>query len=152
VKQTRVTPQFVELIPIHLEDGVLYISEIYGTAIHKCCCGCGQEVVTPLSSAQWRLRHNGDIVTLYPSIGNWNFHCRSHYWIRQNRIEWAGSMTDRQISLLQERDRHDIESLTIKSNLRKFGKATVQSNPTKKADEKPKRRLWQCLLEWLTRL
>ena len=39
MKQATVIPQYVELMPGQLEDGVLYISEKYGTAIHKCCCG-----------------------------------------------------------------------------------------------------------------
>lgn len=56
--------------------------------------------------------------TLSPSIGNWNFRCRSHYWIRQNRVEWVGSMTERQIRLVQDRDRCDIESFTKQPNLR----------------------------------
>ena len=46
IKQIR--PESVEFIPEHIEEGVLYISELYRTAVHKCCCGCGQEVVTPL--------------------------------------------------------------------------------------------------------
>ncbi len=147
MKQSKLVPQFIELIPAKLEDGILYISEKYGTAIHKCCCGCGHEVVTPLSPAQWQLRRIGDTVTLSPSIGNWNFNCRSHYWIRQNRVEWAGSMTERQIRLVQERDRRDIESFAKQSNLRKFSKPV----PNIKPDEKLKRRIWQQLLDWLTK-
>lgn len=151
MKQSSIIPKFVEYIPTQLEDRVLYISEKYETAIHKCCCGCGQEVVTPLSPVQWQLRRAGDKVTLSPSIGNWNFRCRSHYWIKQNCVEWAGSMTDRQISLVQERDCRDIESFTRQSNLRKFGKATDQSTPNIKAEEKLKHGLWQRLLAWLSR-
>jgi hypothetical protein len=150
VKQTRITPKFVELIPTHLEVGVLYISEKYGTAIHKCCCGCGQEVVTPLSTAQWQLRRAGDTVTLSPSIGNWNFCCRSHYWIRQNRVEWAGSMSERQIRFVQERDHRDLENFTKQSNLRKLSKATNLPEQNKKPDDKSKRGIWQRLLDWLT--
>ncbi len=151
MKQSRLVPQFIEMIPTQLEDGVLYISEKYGTAIHKCCCGCGHEVVTPLSPAQWQLRRNGDAVTLSPSIGNWNFNCRSHYWIRQNRVEWAGSMTERQIRLVQERDRRDIESFTKQTNLRKFSKDRTLPLPNIKPDEKSKRGIWQQFLDWLTK-
>ena len=32
-----------------------------------------------------------DTVSLHPSIGNWSFPCRSHYWIRGNRVVWAGA-------------------------------------------------------------
>lgn len=148
MKQSRITPRFVELIPTHLEDGVLYISEKHGIVIHKCCCGCGQEVVTPLSPAQWQVRRAGDKVTLSPSIGNWNFRCRSHYWIKQNHVEWAGSMTDRQIRLVQERDRRDLQKLTQQSNVRKFGHETVAGYQNQNNAKKANRGLWQRLLNW----
>lgn len=119
MKQATVIPQFVELMPDQLEDGVLYISEKYGTAIHKCCCGCGQKVVTPLSPAKWQLRRSGEAVTLYPSIGNWNFSCQSHYWIRRNRVEWAGLMTEQQIRRVQERDKRDSQRYVEQVNARK---------------------------------
>lgn len=78
--------KFVEFIPEVLEDGVLYITLEYATALHKCVCGCGNEVVTPLSPKDWKLIFNGKAVSLYPSIGNWRFPCRSHYWIENNQI------------------------------------------------------------------
>ncbi len=76
--------KFVEFIPDRIEDGLLYISVQYCTAIHKCVCGCGNEVVTPLSPTDWRLTFDGISISLYPSIGNWNFDCQSHYWIKNN--------------------------------------------------------------------
>lgn len=96
--------KFVEFIPEDVEEGLLYISIEYCTAIHKCVCGCGNEVVTPLSPTDWRLTFNGKSVTLYPSIGNWNFNCQSHYWIRNNKIEFAGNWTDMEIRLGREKD------------------------------------------------
>jgi len=44
----NITHKFVEFIPEKIEEGVLYISIQYCTAIHNCVCGCGNEVVTPL--------------------------------------------------------------------------------------------------------
>jgi len=79
--------KFVEFIPDVLEDGILYISIEYCTAIHKCVCGCGNEVVTPLSPNDWELTFNGKSVSLYPSIGNWNFDCKSHYWIKNSIVK-----------------------------------------------------------------
>jgi uncharacterized protein DUF6527 len=107
VKVASIVPVFVEFVPEALEEGVLYISETYATAIHKCCCGCGEEVVTPLSSVDWELQRRGDVVSLWPSIGNWNYACKSHYWIRRNRVQWAASMSDAQIRRLQARERWD---------------------------------------------
>lgn len=96
--------KFVEFIPEKVEEGILYVSIEYCTAIHKCVCGCGNEVVTPLSPTDWKLTFNGKSVTLHPSIGNWNFDCQSHYWIKNNKIEFAGSWTEREIRLGREND------------------------------------------------
>ena len=81
--------RFVEIIPDAVEDDVLYISLKYCTAIHKCACGCGNEVVTPISPTDWKLIFDGKTVSLSPSIGNWNFNCQSHYWIKRNEIVYA---------------------------------------------------------------
>lgn len=78
--------KFVETIPEELDQGVLYISIEYCTAIHKCVCGCDNEVVTPLSPIDWKFTFNGKSISLYPSIGNWNFDCQSHYWIENSKI------------------------------------------------------------------
>ena|SRR5436190_220592 len=79
------THKFVEFMPERLEPDVLYVSLRFSLVSHLCACGCGQEVVTPLSPKDWQLIFNGETVSLYPSIGNWAFKCRSHYWIEQNR-------------------------------------------------------------------
>lgn len=88
MKTTKLKLQFVELIPRQLEDSTLYISISYDTAVHKCACGCGKEVVTPLSKNGWSFTYNGEDVSLDPSIGNFKFDCKSHYWIRNSQIEW----------------------------------------------------------------
>lgn len=90
--------RFIEFIPDQLQEGVIYISVEYCTAIHLCVCGCRNKVVTPFSPNDWKLTFDGKTVTLYPSIGNWNFECRSHYWIRKNQVEWSGSWSDDNIS------------------------------------------------------
>lgn len=119
MRRTSIRPVDVELIPDTLEDGVLYISERYQIATHKCCCGCGEEVVTPLSPADWKLVRNGDNVSLSPSIGNWSFACRSHYFIRGNRVDWAGNMTRKQIEAVQALDKADkVAYIAEKNRLR----------------------------------
>jgi hypothetical protein len=89
--------RFLERIPELLEDGVLYVSIEFCVALHRCCCGCGSEVVTPLSPTDWQLTFNGESVTLYPSIGNWSLPCRSHYWIRNNHVTWAEAWSEEKI-------------------------------------------------------
>ncbi len=78
--------EFVEFIPEKLEKGVIYITMKYATAVHLCACGCKNQVITPFSKNDWKLIFDGDTITLTPSIGNWNFECQSHYWIRRNKI------------------------------------------------------------------
>lgn len=96
--------EFVEYIPEDIKDGKIYISILFKTAVHKCCCGCGKEVVTPLSPTGWEFTFNGETISLYPSIGNWSFECQSHYWIRRNRIEWSYQFSKRQIETARDRD------------------------------------------------
>jgi hypothetical protein len=98
------THKFVENIPKLLEDGVIYISLEYATAIHKCACGCGNEVVTPLSPTDWKLMFNGETISLYPSIGNWSFSCQSHYWVTENNIRWAPKWSEEEIKQGREYD------------------------------------------------
>jgi len=99
-------PEFVINIPAEIEIGVLYISMHYATAVHRCCCGCGNEVVTPLSPRDWKLYFDGEGITLQPSIGNSSFACRSHYFIRGNRITWMLPMSDRDIEAARWRGRN----------------------------------------------
>jgi len=105
MRQSALRSQFVAFIPEQLEDGVLYISQRYRTATHRCCCGCGSEVVTPLGPADWTFEVVNGAVTLRPSIGNWSLPCRSHYLIRRSRVVWARDMSRDEIELGRERDR-----------------------------------------------
>lgn len=84
-------PMFVEMMPNQKEQGVLYISDTYKVAIHLCACGCGFATVTPFGNTGnvWQLTRNGDSITLDPSIGNMQFPCKSHYFIKSNVVEWC---------------------------------------------------------------
>ena len=96
--------KFVENIPDNLEDGIIYVSMGYGTVVHKCCCGCGKEVVTPLSPSDWQLIFDGESVSLYPSIGNWSFDCKSHYWIKNSRVVWSRKWSKKEIDAARRLD------------------------------------------------
>lgn len=89
--RSTLRPVFVESVPnTHLvESDVLYVSMAYATAIHKCACGCGSETVTPLAPDEWSLIYDGETISLTPSIGNQRLECGSHYWIRQNKVDWV---------------------------------------------------------------
>lgn len=82
-------PEFVRFIPETLQHGILYISREYDTAIHLCACGCGEQTVTPINKPYgWQLTEVGTEVSLTPSIGNFSFDCKSHYYIKHNKIIW----------------------------------------------------------------
>jgi hypothetical protein len=94
MRTTQFQPIFVKYIPEKLEEGKLYISMEYATASHLCACGCGEKVVTPISPKFWQMYYNGKEISLTPSIGNYEFPCQSHYFIRYNRVEWCTSDSD----------------------------------------------------------
>lgn len=108
---------FTEFIPEKLEDGVLYVSLKFNTVTHRCACGCSEEVVTPLSPNDWSMTYNGQSVSLHPSIGNWSYKCRSHYWIRNNKVSWAESWSNEKIKAArnQEKQRRNSGSVTKKN-------------------------------------
>lgn len=97
--------RFIRNAPRELEPGVLYISVEYATAVHSCCCGCGERVVTPFTPTDWAMTFDGESVTLNPSVGNWNQDCRSHYVIKRNRVIECGSWTDAQVDAERRRDK-----------------------------------------------
>lgn len=102
---------FVDAIPETLEERTLYVAMDFATAAHKCCCGCGQEVITPLSPTDWKIVYDGVSVSLSPSIGNWSFPCQSHYWIVRNTIEWAEQWTLEEIEAGRVIDRRRKQGL-----------------------------------------
>ena len=104
-REVALEHEFVQFIPDQLKEGVLYVSIEFATVAHKCCCGCGKEVVTPLSPTDWKLSFDGETISLDPSIGNWGFKCRSHYWISQNRAKWARQWSKEEIELGRRADR-----------------------------------------------
>ena len=97
--------EFVELIPERLAERTLYISIPYTSAAHLCFCGCGSKVVTPIHPTGWELLFDGDTVSLSPSIGNWSFRCRSHYFVVRDRVIWARPMSQSEIAAGRGKDR-----------------------------------------------
>jgi len=132
----KLTHSFVDCIPEALQDAVLYVSVKYGTAVHRCCCGCGREVVTPLTPTDWKLIFDGETVSLYPSIGNWNFPCRSHYWIRHNRVEWAEDWSDWQVRAATTEDQ------VQKDEFYGLGSVAEKSDEARKEPPKDDRKFW----------
>lgn len=55
-------------------------------------------------------------VSLRPSIGNWNYRCKSHYFITNNRVIWADKFTQKQIASVQAKDNFDKQKYIANKN------------------------------------
>jgi len=140
MKTNSIIPVFVDTIPNHLEDGVLYICERYKTASHKCCCGCGEEVVTPLTPVDWSVHKVEDMVSLKPSIGNWSFGCRSHYYIHNSRVIWAATFPQWKIDIVRKRDKADKKVYIKAINQQKSKTLKIMVRISN---------LWEAIIHWL---
>ena len=43
-------------------------------------------------------------MSLYPSVGNWSFPCKSHYWIEHSHVRWARAMPQWRIDQVRRLD------------------------------------------------
>lgn len=82
IKTVTIIHNYVKVMPEieDMDEGVLYVSKEYNTAIHACLCGCRNQVVTPLNANGWKLSTDKG-VTMTPSIGSFSLPCKSHYII-----------------------------------------------------------------------
>ena len=129
----RVEHAFVEYIPEHLERGTLYISIPYATVVHSCFCGCGSEVVTPISPVGWSVTFHGNSVSLDPSVGSWELPCKSHYWIKENHVEWHGQWSEARIAKGRAKDRQLLTKhfdSVVSTNEGERGSASVATQKT----------------------
>lgn len=136
--QVSLVHEFVDLVPETLVEGVLYVSIPFATVVHKCCCGCGNEVVTPLGPTDWQLTYDGESISLSPSIGNWSFACQSHYWIKRNQVTWAPRWSQEQIAAGRSSDRE--------AKAQQFASAPEQASAPPRRES-----VWQLLRTWLRR-
>jgi len=81
--------EFVNQIPKELKDGVLYVAPHYEVVVHLCMCGCGEKVITPLNEYGWRWTFNDGNVSLNPSVGNFQYNCKSHYFLKNGKVQWC---------------------------------------------------------------
>jgi len=85
IMKVEIEPVYVEFIPDILEEKKVYISERFQVAIHNCLCGCGEKTVMPLREGEWILtKESNGKISFQPSIGNYQFDCKSHYIITNN--------------------------------------------------------------------
>lgn len=94
----KIELKHVHYMPKELSPNILYVSKEFKTAAHLCACGCGKKIRTPLTPTEWSLKETNTGPSLYPSVGNWQQKCQSHYWINQGEIKWAEKWSSEQIS------------------------------------------------------
>jgi hypothetical protein len=61
-------------------------------AVLACPCGCGERIdVNLMENRQpcWRLSMKSGKASLHPSLWMPTEKCGSHFWLRQNRIDWV---------------------------------------------------------------
>lgn len=95
-------------MPKYLTPGVLYVSREFNATAHICPCGCGKKIRTPIGPTDWDLEETVEGPSLYPSVGNWQQPCKSHYWIYRGNIIWADEWTQDEIMIgrSQEEAKH----------------------------------------------
>jgi uncharacterized protein DUF6527 len=137
--------EFVEYIPDDLKEGTVYVSIAFATVAHRCCCGCGNQVITPLSPTDWEITFDGKFISLYPSIGNWGFPCQSHYWIKRNRVKWAPRWSKKQIEagrlndrIVKERYFDQTQTLPTDDNTGADAERSQEEKSTESHSRKPK--------------
>ena len=90
MKIAELKPIFAKTFPgaENMVDGELYISMECRVSTHRCPCGCGEEVVLMFSKQDWKLQFDGT-VSITPSVGNYGYPCKSHYFITNNKVVWC---------------------------------------------------------------
>lgn len=95
----KIKLQKVHYMPQQLEPGILYVSYEFGTAAHLCVCGCGAKIRTPLDpTTEWSIEETSEGPSLWPSVGNWQQACKSHYVISRGEVLWADRWSDKRIA------------------------------------------------------
>lgn len=141
-RATSIKHEFADFIPEDLERGTLYVSIRFATATHLCCCGCGNRVVTPIRPTDWKLIFDGKTISLDPSVGNWSFPCQSHYWIRNNRVDWAPQWSRQRIERGRQSDQHAKQDY-FGATLTSAEAGIKETNATRS-----KLTLWQAVKKW----
>lgn len=91
MRKAPIVAEYVTLLPcdIDVKEGIMYVSEEFEIGVHKCMCGCGNLTFTPFGKDGWNLIEDKGWITITPSIGNYQFKCKSHYVITNGIANWV---------------------------------------------------------------
>jgi|ERR1035437_1543582 hypothetical protein len=71
---------------------IVYRGGQYRRAVLQCPCRCNRRIDLNLSASRfphWTVEKTGEAVTLSPSVWVPVDECGSHFFLRQNRIDWV---------------------------------------------------------------
>lgn len=102
--------QRTDQIPRILEPGTLYVSEKFEFTAHLCACGCGSKIRIPLGPTEWEFTDTKGGPTLFPSVGNWQQKCQSHYFITRGEIRWMPKWTPAEVAEGRRREQERREA------------------------------------------
>jgi hypothetical protein len=152
MKQIRFKHEVVDVIPESLEANVLYVTNESDVAGHLCACGCGREVITPLSPTDWSITVERRGVTVTPSIGNWSFPCRSHYFIWGGAVVWARDMSEKAIAAGRSRDRARKQRYYARQERGEPPSSAPSSGAMQPSQVANHHSTWERLVNWWKRL
>ena len=148
IRYTELEHRFVESFPEPLVPGILYVSMEYGSVAHSCCCGCGAEVVTPLTPTDWNITYDGEAISLHPSVGNWTLPCRSHYVIRRDKVIAAPPWSEAQIAAERQRDRRAKARFFRQEDFSPVAQSGPETPSAAPSSPRPTVSWWQRVLNW----
>jgi len=130
---TRVTDvafAFVDSAPEELEPGKIYVSTKYRAIVHLCLCGCNEKVLLKLDPEDWSFTFDGRTISIHDSIGNVGLPCRSHYFVRRNRVDWLPPLLDLdpQAALAQKSARYNQREVPTTTGLVRWFRRRSRKN------------------------
>lgn len=90
-RRIEVVMEHPDNIPIHTLVVVMGGDEAKWL-MFKCPCGCQNIIELPLMKHRqpnWKIFNDENRLTVYPSIDVKPPGCGSHFWIRQNKVDWV---------------------------------------------------------------
>ena len=79
----------------NVEAGELMTGQNNRLIQFQCPCGCGNQIdlftkeYWNRPGKNWTIEVKDSKVTLWPSINMVNHDCKSHFWIRDNKVVWV---------------------------------------------------------------